>query len=82
MLQGHYGYFAVPTNLWSVRAVRHHIKVRWYLSLWRRSQRARRMTVAADECDRRKVAAEAERDAPVAGATLSRQAPAVGAIMP
>ena len=36
--------------------------------------------VAADECDRRKVAAEAERDAPVAGATLSRQAPAVGAV--
>ena len=44
VLQGHYGYFAVPTNLWSVRAVRHHKKVRWYLSLRRRSQRARRMT--------------------------------------
>ena len=44
VLQGHYGYFAVPTNLWSVRAVRHHLKVRWYLSLQRRSQRGRRMT--------------------------------------
>lgn len=36
--------------------------------------------VAADERDRRKVAAHARRDAPVAGTTLSRQAPAVGAV--
>ncbi len=41
VLRGHYAYFAVPTNLVSNRAVRHHVKVRWYLSLCRRSQRAR-----------------------------------------
>jgi len=40
-LRGYYNYFAVPTNLESVRAVRHLIKVRWYLSLLRRSQRNR-----------------------------------------
>jgi RNA-directed DNA polymerase len=39
MLEGHYAYFAVPTNIGTVRAVRHHVKVRWYLSLRRRSQR-------------------------------------------
>jgi RNA-directed DNA polymerase len=41
MLEGHYAYFSVPTNLGAVRAVRHHVKVRWYLSLRRRSQRRR-----------------------------------------
>lgn len=41
MLEGHYAYFAVPTNIAAVRAVRHHVKVRWYLSLRRRSQRRR-----------------------------------------
>ena len=41
MLAGHYAYFAVPTNIDAVRAVRHHAKVRWYLSLRRRSQRRR-----------------------------------------
>ena len=41
MLTGHYAYFAVPTNIEAVRAVRHHVKVRWYLSLRRRSQRRR-----------------------------------------
>lgn len=41
VLRGHYGYFAVPTNLGAVRAVRHIVKVRWYLSLLRRSQRRR-----------------------------------------
>ena len=41
MLAGHYAYFAVPTNIEAVRAVRHHVKVRWYLSLRRRSQRRR-----------------------------------------
>jgi RNA-directed DNA polymerase len=41
MLEGHYAYFAVPTNIDAVRAVRHHVKVRWYLSLRRRSQRRR-----------------------------------------
>ena len=40
-LRGYYNYFAVPTNLESVRAVRHLVKVRWYLSLLRRSQRNR-----------------------------------------
>ena len=38
MLEGHYAYFAVPTNIAAVRAVRHHVKIRWYLSLRRRSQ--------------------------------------------
>ena len=41
MLEGRYAYFAVPTNLEAVRAVRHYVKVRWYLSLRRRSQRHR-----------------------------------------
>jgi RNA-directed DNA polymerase len=41
MLEGHYAYFAVPTNIEAVLAVRHHAKVRWYLSLRRRSQRRR-----------------------------------------
>ena len=41
MLMGHYAYFAVPTNIEAVRAIRHHVKVRWYLSLRRRSQRRR-----------------------------------------
>ena len=41
MLEGHYAYFSVPTNIAAVRAVRHHAKVRWYLSLRRRSQRRR-----------------------------------------
>lgn len=53
MLQGHYAYFAVPTNIDAVRAVRHHAKVRWYLSLRRRSQRRRltwrRMNVIAEK---------------------------------
>jgi RNA-directed DNA polymerase len=51
VLKGYYAYFAVPTNLITVRNVRHHIKVRWYLSLSRRSQRKRltwrRMNVVA-----------------------------------
>ncbi|WP_250520807.1 hypothetical protein [Caballeronia sp. AAUFL_F2_KS46] len=41
VLRGHYAYFAVPTNLQAVRAVRHLVKIRWYLSLLRRSQRRR-----------------------------------------
>lgn len=41
MLQGHYAYFSVPTNHAAVQAVRHHVKVRWYQSLRRRSQRRR-----------------------------------------
>jgi RNA-directed DNA polymerase len=49
MLEGHYAYFAVPTNINAVCAVRHHAKVRWYLSLRRRSQKRsltwRRMNV-------------------------------------
>jgi RNA-directed DNA polymerase len=53
VLRGHYAYFSVPTNLPSVRTFRHHIKVRWYLSLGRRSQRRRlswrRMNVVADK---------------------------------
>lgn len=44
VLRGFYNYFAVPTNIGSVRAVRHLVKVRWYLSLLRRSQRGRRLT--------------------------------------
>jgi RNA-directed DNA polymerase len=51
MLEGHYAYFAVPTNLDAARAVRHHVKVRWYLNLLRRSQKRRltwrRMNVIA-----------------------------------
>lgn len=53
MLNGHYAYFAVPTNIDAVRAVRHHVKIRWYLSLRRRSQRRRlswrRMNVIAEK---------------------------------
>jgi RNA-directed DNA polymerase len=41
VLRGHYAYFSVPTNLAAVRTLRHHVKVRWYLSLARRSQRTR-----------------------------------------
>ena len=41
VLRGHYAYFSVPTNLAAVRTLRHHVKVRWYLSLSRRSQRTR-----------------------------------------
>lgn len=51
VLKGHYAYFSVPTTLQSVRAVRHHVKVRWYLSLLRRGQKRRltwrRMNVVA-----------------------------------
>jgi RNA-directed DNA polymerase len=51
VLKGHYAYFAVPTNLPVVRALRHHVKVRWFLSLLRRSQKRRltwrRMNVIA-----------------------------------
>jgi RNA-directed DNA polymerase len=53
MLEGHYAYFAVPTNIGAVRAIRHHAKVRWYKSLRRRSQRRRltwrRMNVVVDK---------------------------------
>jgi RNA-directed DNA polymerase len=53
MLRGHYAYFCVPTNLQAARAVRHHVKVRWYSSLRRRSQRRRlawpRMNVIAEK---------------------------------
>jgi RNA-directed DNA polymerase len=41
VLKGHYAYFAVPTNMDALRALWHHVKVRWYLSLRRRSQRRR-----------------------------------------
>src|SRR3569833_516762 len=51
VLRGHYAYYSVPTNIETVRNVRHHIKVRWYLSLARRSQRTRlswkRMNIVA-----------------------------------
>ena len=52
VLRGHYAYFAVPTNLPAVRALRHQVKVRWFLNLQRRSQRRlkwRRMNVIADK---------------------------------
>jgi RNA-directed DNA polymerase len=52
VLRGHYAYFAVPTNLPSVRALRHPVKVRWFLNLQRRSQRRlkwRRMNVIVDK---------------------------------
>jgi hypothetical protein len=35
LLRGYYAYFAVPTNLPSVRAVRHQVKIRWFLNLKR-----------------------------------------------
>jgi RNA-directed DNA polymerase len=41
VLRGHYVYFAVPTNLPAVRALRNHVKMHLFLSLWRRSQRYR-----------------------------------------
>jgi len=52
VLRGHYAYFAVPTNLPRVRALRHQVKVRWFLNLRRRSQRRlkwRRMNAIADK---------------------------------
>jgi RNA-directed DNA polymerase len=52
VLRGHYAYFAVPTNLPSVRAVRHQVKIRWFHNLQRRSQRRlkwRRMNVIVDK---------------------------------
>lgn len=51
VLRGHYAYFAVPTNLPAVRALRNLVLMRWLLSLRRRSQRHRltwsRMNVLA-----------------------------------
>jgi len=51
VLNGHYAYFSVPTNIAAVRALRHLVKVRWFLSLRRRSQKHRlpwrRMNVIA-----------------------------------
>jgi RNA-directed DNA polymerase len=41
VLEGYYAYFAVPTNIASLRAMRHHIKVRWRMALQQRSQRQR-----------------------------------------
>jgi RNA-directed DNA polymerase len=41
VLNGHYAYFSVPTNIAAVRALRHLVKVRWFLSLRRRSQKHR-----------------------------------------
>lgn len=41
VLRGHYAYFAVPTNLPAVRALRNLVMMRWLLSLRRRSQRHR-----------------------------------------
>ena len=53
MLEGHYAYFAVPTNIEAVRSFRHHVKIRWYRSLRRRSQRHslnwRRMNVIVEK---------------------------------
>lgn len=52
VLRGHYAYFAVPTNLPAIRALRHQVKVRWFLNLQRRSQRRlkwKRMNVIADK---------------------------------
>jgi RNA-directed DNA polymerase len=52
VLRGHYAYFAVPTNLATVRALRHQVKVRWFLNLQRRSQRSlkwRRMNVIVEK---------------------------------
>jgi RNA-directed DNA polymerase len=41
VLKGYYAYFAVPTNIESMRTFRHHVKVRWWNNLRRRSQRHR-----------------------------------------
>jgi RNA-directed DNA polymerase len=41
VLKGYYAYFAVPTNIASLYAMRHHVKVRWRMALQRRSQRQR-----------------------------------------
>jgi RNA-directed DNA polymerase len=52
VLRRHYAYFAVPTNLATVRALRHQVKVRWFLNLQRRSQRSlkwRRMNVIVEK---------------------------------
>jgi RNA-directed DNA polymerase len=53
VLRGHYAYFAVPSNLQAVRALRHQVKIRWYNSLRRRSQRRkltwRRMNVIVEK---------------------------------
>lgn len=52
VLKGYYAYFAVPTNIESLRAMRHHVKVRWRMALQKRSQRHRmgwqRMETLAD----------------------------------
>ena len=52
VLKGYYAYFAVPTNIDALRAMRHHIKVRWRMTLQKRSQRHRmgwqRMEALAD----------------------------------
>ena len=41
VLKGYYAYFSVPTNIESMRTFRHHVKVRWWRNLRRRSQRHR-----------------------------------------
>ena len=39
VLRGYFAYFAVPTNTPSLDAFRHHVEVRWFKALRRRSQR-------------------------------------------
>ena len=64
MLEGHYAYFAVPTNIEAVRSFRHHVKIRWYRSLRRRSQR-HSLNLAADEHHRGEAVADTARPSPM-----------------
>jgi RNA-directed DNA polymerase len=41
VLQGHYGYYAVPGNSDAVRVFHAQVTWHWYRALWRRSQRSR-----------------------------------------
>ena len=41
VLQGHYRYYAVPTNSQALNAFRHAVETMWHRSLQRRSQKAR-----------------------------------------
>jgi hypothetical protein len=36
-MEGHYAWFAVPTDVEAVRAVRHNAKVRWLSPWWKRA---------------------------------------------
>lgn len=82
VLKGHYAYFAVPTNIAAVRAVRHHVKIRWYKTLRCRSQRHRTRWARTNVIVARNLppsSLSAKHPASVARLSLPRQSPETGA---